>query len=312
LQTNSKLLRGAVIAATAGLAIAAAGPAEAATPAHSRQFHVLGAANVEFLGEHSIGSGSYVASWLVDGSKITVAGPAGLTVRVSAAAASAASGSVTASVTAPSRPKAQSLAELATTPTSAQSIRNDAYAVGYTPAQAARVSPATAGAIYDGWCVDVYGDSNHAHGHGCIERIIIQQNGGDWYLGDEISGTGNDTGSSNSLTGFQVRDDYPNGNTIVQYSPSGTVNRSSCGTFNPSLTYKAISISSSSDVCADKVQPALNGSRGYGVHWSGCDGFDEAEGLSSVSVVHSPSGASVASTLNATVWWASGFGCPLF
>jgi len=124
------------------------------------------------------------------------------------------------------------------------------------------------GDIINSWCVNTSGDGGTAWGHGCITQKMMQQNGGDWYIGDSITGSGNDNNGAtgNSLTGLQVRNDYPSGNTVVQYNPSGTITRGSCSNFNPGLSWNGISVSASATICPSNEQPAFNGNTGFGAN----------------------------------------------
>ncbi|MGC9670962.1 hypothetical protein ACNTMW_30995 [Planosporangium sp. 12N6] len=243
----------------------------------------------------------------------------GLTVQVDASLADNPVGAITAAVKTPSKTKGQLAAARTTYVANGSLAADEARAVGFSDAevddmvQPHAVAPALApGDILDSWCVDVSGDVKdgkaYAWGHGCNVRKVMQMNGADWYVGDQISGTANDTGNfttGHALTNFRLRNDWDSGNTVVQYSPTGVVNTSSCGTFNPSLTFDKVTVSASSQLCADNLQPTFNGSFGFGAKWNGCNAFNYNQGVAAVDVVHSPPSASLGATLYATIWWAS-------
>ncbi|HEX6500215.1 MAG TPA: hypothetical protein VF054_14470 [Micromonosporaceae bacterium] len=304
------------VAAAAMVVISAAtGAAYAVPTTQPAVFKIDGTADAVLISEAPIGHGAWVASWAVGQATVKVAGMPGLTVHVDAAHAADPTGSVAVSVTARHIDRTTMLAQRTSYTAGGYLAYDEALAAGFTPGEASNVvqvhavGPSYApGDIYDSWCVDTTGDSGYAWGHGCVVQKIIQMNGGDWYLGDQISGTANDQSgfnTGNSLEAFRVRDDYPSGNTVVQYNPTGTVSTGSCTTFTPSLTYDGVTVSASANLCADNEQPSFNGSIGYGAKWNGCDGFEQDEGVSAVSVIHSPSGASVSATLYVTIWWGS-------
>lgn len=174
----------------------------------------------------------------------------------------------------------------------------DARHAGVPATDSARTAPSEY--IYDSWCVSVSGDSNRAYGHVCDVEKVMQQNGGDWYIGDEVTGTGRDTG--NGLYSFLGADFYGSGNTLVKWAPSGTLHPSTCNTVTFGLSYGAASVSSTATLCPDTIDPVLNAyGPGFGEFWHG--NTKSYVGLNPVDVIHDPPGASPSGSLHVYIHW---------
>lgn len=246
-----------------------------------------------FVGEIRHGDGTVTATWAAPGSKVRVTGSPGATVVVRRSTSKD-----LLTVIRPTRlSKQQTLAAVATYRAHHRSPAADAAHNAGSPAPTV---PTSASSIYDSWCVDVYGDSNRAKGHVCNVESILQQNGSDWYLGDEVTGTGHD--GSRGLFSFLGADFYGSGNTLVKWAPSGTVRPSACNTVTYGLTWGAASISSTATLCPDKIDPVLNAyGPGFGEFWHGSTtGY---VGLNPVDVIHDPANASPTGSLHVYIHW---------
>lgn len=133
----------------------------------------------------------------------------------------------------------------------------------------------------------------------------MSQSGSTWYIGDDVTGSGNDTRSTGySLTYFHAWVGYnQSGNHLVRWSPSATVTRGSCSTYTASVGYSSSSISSAQTVCPDRLDPTQN-TASNGVAWRGCDYHKYTEGAPSTDVEYNGPGASTTATAKATISWA--------
>jgi hypothetical protein len=136
---------------------------------------------------------------------------------------------------------------------------------------------------------------------------MIQDNGGgNWIIGDEITGSGNDTGpwGWNTLTNLTAYVNYGSHNTIVQWRPNSAIPEGSCSTVSLGLTYAGVSLSDSSTVCPDVLSPyGTNTSNKFGSSWSGCDWDMITEGVDSVDVDNNPWNASDWPNLTVSISW---------
>lgn len=112
----------------------------------------------------------------------------------------------------------------------AKSITQDAIAVGYTPAQAARLAAATPDStILSTPCVTVYAESQKLYGRVCdVQELAQNKGGGNWILSDEITGSGGGLDNDISLYSFAGYVAYGNGNSVVKWAPNSTVSVGSC------------------------------------------------------------------------------------
>ena len=296
--------------ATAALTAGVVTTAQAAPKVHSKVFTLqTPAKDVRLLSEQQIPGGDWTASWIVQGETVKVAAPAGSTVVVAQPDGKSAS----AMVRTPAQSKqGTSLKSLAAAYAAAgKSVVQDAMAVGYTQAEAEAlvggVHPAySPGDIISSPCASVTGDGGDAWGRACDVQKMMQDNGGgNWYVGDQVTGSGNDTNGRNSLSGLAADVNYGSGNSIIQWQPNSTVSTGSCTTRGYSLSYNYVNVSTSSTVCPDRMDPDGPSNTRFGGHWSGCDRWGaDTEGVNSVDVVWNPSSALSNPGLSVKIWWA--------
>jgi hypothetical protein len=242
--------------------------------------------------------GSMTAKWSAPtGESVTVTGRFGAKVNLTERTTSTSGKELFVEVTTP---------EIDKTNTAAVNAMMDAYKTGKrsvekdatnTGIDAAQVSDVGVASIYDSWCVDVSLNSGAAKEHFCDIRTKVQDNGGgDWYMGDEMTGT-TSWHSGQALFSSYGGDAYSSGNTMVKWNPAGTINPGSCSSNTQQVTYNGFSISSTSTVCPDRIDPYTNNLGGAGIEefWHGCSAG--SVGLNPVDVVHSPPSASVSATL---------------
>jgi hypothetical protein len=307
----------ALFAAAAALAFGSVGQAAAVAPAaKSAEFHLkTTATDVKFLGEKQLPGGDYTATWKMFGETVKVAAPAGSTVTV----AKPSHGQATASVQVPASLRKGNLRALAAAyAASGKSVYQDALAVGYSPAQAARIAAPTtrtanvvqpmtaAGSIISTPCVSTSGDAGNAYGRACDVQKMMQDNGGgNWIVGDEVTGSGNDTDWADSLSGLAAYVNYGSGNTVIKWTPNSTVNAGNCQTISLGVSYNGVSASDSQTICPARIDPyGTNTSTRFGSKWSGCDSSNWVEGVPSDDIVNDPSYASSNPNLTVTIWWA--------
>lgn len=97
---------------------------------------------------------------------------------------------------------------------------------------------------------------------------------------------------------------YPGGNTIIQYSPTGSITESSgCVTNTASFSYDGIRPSSSGEYCRNHLYPVLIGNTGFGQEWTGYTASDHP-GIDPIDVDHSPAGYSANASLTVYVHWS--------
>jgi hypothetical protein len=333
MRTNRSIPRlfGAAIAVTAAAALTQIGTADASTASqstaprtttyHSAGFNLVTTAqDVTLLSHKVLTGGDYTASWrMYGGEVVTVAAMQGSTVTVSAPSTDGAAHSATATLKAPNlKASGASLTQLAASYAKAgKSPAQDATAVGFTSSQASAItkraqtantiSPMTAvgGITYSG-CLNVTGDAGHAFGKSCDVQKMMQESGQDWYLGDQVTGSGNDPDWIDSLSGIAAYVDYGPNNTIVSYTPNGTTSYGSCETRSFNLGWNGVGLSSSSEVCPGSLSPyGLPSNTEFGSKWSGCDTGAITEGVNSDDVVHNPPNADSGPGVNATIWWSA-------
>jgi hypothetical protein len=286
---------------SAGLlsAPATAAPANAA-PATSEHFHLSTTlTGVSFQSEAALSNGDYTAMWKTPTGVVKVAAPSGSTVTVVASPG----GSAEVGVTLPTRGTKSALPNFSP----AGSIVANAMAVGYSAAQAralvmsSRIQPNwSPGDVMDTPCAYVSGDGGHAWGRACNTQVFVQDNGGgNWILGDEIVGSGNDLGFGN-LSTLRAWVQYGANNTIFNWSPASTVPEGNCTSYSATVG----SISASTTVCADRLDPyGANTSTKFGASWSGCDSEGYTEGMASADKDNNPTNASAWARMNIYISW---------
>lgn len=160
------------------------------------------------------------------------------------------------------------------------------------------------GSIIGSACVKVYGDANYAYGHTCTVQTLMSQSGSTWYIGDDVTGSANDTHSVGyRLWYFHAWVGYnENGNHLIKWNPSSTATRGSCSNYTASIGYGSSSISSSQTVCPDRLDPTEN-TASNGVKWTGCDYQNYTEGAPSTDVEYNGPGADISATAKATIAW---------
>jgi hypothetical protein len=306
---------GAAVASATVVALVAPTSAGAATAApstaHSVRFHLqTSMTGVSFVGEHQIPGGDYSATWrLADGEAFTVAAPQGATVVISQTGTKA-GGTASARLIAPVYK--QSPKQLAAAYAKAdRSPAQDALAVGFSPASAAAVAAKPhlvhpmATTIWSG-CVSTTGDSGHASGKACDTQALVQDlGGGNWYVSDEVTGSGVDFSGTNHLEAVAGYVNYGSGNSIVQYAPTGSVSFTSCGqskTF--SVSFAGQSFSSTTTDCPGTLNPyGLPSSTKFGSIFQTCDSGNQVDGVASDDVVHNPPYTAVSPDLTVQIWW---------
>lgn len=133
---------------------------------------------------------------------------------------------------------------------------------------------------------------------------MMQDNGGgNWYVGDQITGSGNDTSGSNSLTGLAATVNYGSCNSIVQWAPNASVYVGNCTTVTEGTTYNNVSLNSSTQVCPAHMDPELSNGTHFASHWSGCNNNNFTAGVNSTDVVWNPYNASSNPGLSVSIWW---------
>ncbi|MDT4990625.1 MAG: hypothetical protein QOH97_517 [Actinoplanes sp.] len=245
------------------------------------------------------GDGSMTAKWAAPaGEAVTVTGTPGATVSATQATTPTGGEEMYFEVTMPPIDKTDAAAVAAATAafkTGKRSVLRDAANTGIATSEVASLAAASA-PIYDSWCVDVKLDNEHKE-HFCDVREKVQDNGGgDWYMGDEMSGSVQRTGYEwlySSYGGVA----YPSGNTMPKWAPTGELHPSACGENTAKVGYQGVELSSTTTICPDKIDPLTNNLGGSGLEefWHGCD--DGTIGLNPVDVIHSPPSASLSAKL---------------
>ena len=254
--------------------------------------------------------GTATARWRApDGTTVSVSGMPGATVRLTSVPGK--HGGVSVQVSTPGINKNNAAAvsnQLKAFAGGARSIYADALSTGMSPAQALSISrnvrPAVT--IENSLCInlnaDIHSGNAYATEHFCDIQYLDQANGGDWYLSDTMTGTGRDIYWS--LTQMKGTNYYGSGNSVVNWDPSSTIYRNSCGNVTFTITYGVVSVSSTADLCPNTIDPWIDGKGpGFGEIWNGHT--HEYVGLNPVDVIHDPPGASPAlNLLVAEVWGA--------
>ncbi|WP_370100437.1 hypothetical protein [Streptacidiphilus sp. MAP12-20] len=301
-------------AAAAITGLAALTPAQAA-PLHSQHFNITGLSGATFQAEHQLPGGYWTAQWKVQGHTVKVAALPGSTVVLKQT-----HGKVSAQVNTPNLKttfhgdgRAAAFGYMA----SGASVIANAEAVGFTPAQAAKIAASAApkgrimpldtsvGGIIQSPCASVSGDAGNAWGQTCdIQKMLENDGGGNWYVGDQVTGSGNDPDWYASLSGLAADINYGGGNSMKQWDPSGYRDAGQCGTLSTSASWNGIGVSASSPLCPDHID--IDGratAQNYGSHWSGHDTGNRTEGVASSDVVYSPGNASSNPGLTVSIWW---------
>jgi hypothetical protein len=256
--------------------------------------------------------GDYVATWKINGETVKVAAPTGSTVTV--VAPTAKSSGVAVTLPAP-KVKPTGMNRDSLKPSGA--VVPDALAVGFTPAQAtAMVRKAqhtvhpmyNVGDIMATPCASVSGDSGRAWGRACDTQKFLQDHGGgNWIIGDEIVGSGNDcciSGSAN-LTALTSWISYGANNSIFNWAPNATISVGSCTSYTASLGYNGSGVSATTNIC-DQLSPYdANTGTQFGSTWGTCDWQGNTEGNASTDIDNNPSNASASVTLHVSISWVT-------
>lgn len=290
-----------------GTAIAAHAPA---TLPHARGLFTLVTATPGMVLQQSVlnPDGTATARWRApDGTSVSVNGMPGATVRLRSVPGKHGSVSVEVSSRAINKNNAAEVAkQLSAFKGGRRSIYADALRTGMSPAQASSTSRSvTASAsIFNSLCInlnaDIHSGKAFATEHFCDVQYLDQASGGNWYLSDSMSGTGRDTYWN--LYQEKGTNYYGSGNSVVNWNPTGKVDRGSCGNVTFSVAYAGVSVSSTADLCPNYIDPWLNAKGpGFGEIWYGST--HDYVGLNPVDVIHDPPGASPAlNLLVAEVW----------
>jgi hypothetical protein len=192
----------------------------------------------------------------------------------------------------------------------------DAIAVGYTAAEAQKFVPAVSpmwsrGQIMRHPCASITGDfAGWAWGRACDTQKFVQDNGGgNWIIGDQIVGSGNDpcclfgTGNLEALDSWVV---YGANNSIFDWSPNSTVPAGGCTNWTASLSYNGVGLSAQTTICSDQLDPKnANSGTSFGSRWTGCDSNAYVEGNASTDIDYNPSNASDVPTLWVGIGWGN-------
>jgi hypothetical protein len=153
----------------------------------------------------------------------------------------------------------------------------------------------------------VSGDGGDAYGRACdIQRMVQDNGGGNWIIGDEVTSSGNDTGPFrwDILEGLTAYVNYGANNTIVKWVPNSTVTEGNCSTVSLGLSYDGVSLSDTQTICPDRMDPyGTNTSNKFGSSWSGCDDPAYTEGTNSVDVDNNPWNASAWPGITVGISW---------
>jgi hypothetical protein len=190
---------------------------------------------------------------------------------------------------------------------SGRSVYDEALAVGFTTAQAAATAkalgisvPGTASKsavsdakILGSACANVT-NSSHLAVHDCLLLELLQSSGSHWYLGLKISASARYGGGENLFEFSGYSSASQSNNSLASYSPQSTVpiTNNDCTTETASLGYNGTGLASTETVCPDNWGPYFNGNAGFGSIWKGCSPDDGSiwEGAPSVSVMNDPDG----------------------
>ncbi|OLZ59438.1 hypothetical protein AV521_45225 [Streptomyces sp. IMTB 2501] len=143
---------------------------------------------------------------------------------------------------------------------------------------------------------------------GCFTRKLIQTNGSDWYVGDDLVATENPgVFYPNTLYILMW---YGSGNTVVNYTPAPGSTGCHDATWSGSLSYRGASLgySETNKVCSGSTAVIHDSS-----HW-GLDWIDNApywsappqESIEEIGVVHSPPWASIGNSDLELAWGPGG------
>jgi hypothetical protein len=251
------------------------------------------------------GDGSVTSTWSAPtGEAVTVTGRPGATVKAEKKATGRQGAEMTVEVTLPPIDKnsdAMSKA-IASFASGRRSVKRDAAHTGIPESEVSTNTVHTMDApIFDSWCTDYRLDDHHAE-HFCDIRRKVQDNGGgDWYLGDEMTGTTTNTGGWHLYSSYGGIV-YPAGNEMVLWKPNQTIYPSACGKDTQKISYNGVELSTEATVCPDKIDPIPSGFGGPGIEvfWHGC-ADQQSIGFDPIDIVHNPPGKSTQATLKAYV-----------
>jgi hypothetical protein len=261
----------AVIAAAGGL-VASASASPVAAEGQAMTDRMVSSLNVQAQSEARDADGTVTDTWMVQGSPVSVEGPAHMT------------------VTADMRMVKghERLVVSATPPPIAASA-------------VARLASTSYPIPYRSWCITDY-PNNDGEVHGCDYQQIIYESGSTFYLSDKL------TESSHYGNGFFDRSllseliyiSWPTKNVIVDWSPtSSNMSVGSCSTAQVGIAYY-LTVNVSWTVCPNNWGLLGISNTVFGVVWNGDS--QSWEGVDGVDAVYNPSGASRTATLN--VSWA--------
>lgn len=308
-----KSRRTLILGVTAALVLTVTGSAGtvSADPPTAHRI-VRGGAGYVLISEQVNRDGTVTDTWGVAGTpRVAVTGRPGLTVTITPDAVGA---------TAPNVDKTRVGASDATGYlASGRSPNRDAAAIGASElvlSSPRLASVAFNGTIYDSWCVQVFSPDGKVRTDACVTRYLdTDLGGGNWYLAHKIyaSGISNDTNWFMPDRLDQVKSwmTYPSSNQYVQWTPGSTNSVGSCTSYGISITsgQTGLVYSQSQTVCPNSFGPANldtgTSTPSFGSVWNGPAVQGAYRGTESVDLLHSPSGASIGSTLWASEHWVN-------
>jgi hypothetical protein len=155
---------------------------------------------------------------------------------------------------------------------------------------------------YRSWCLTYY-PNNDGEIHGCDYQQVLYESGSTMWLSDKLTESGHYGNGffDKSLRSELIGISWPTNNVIVDWSPtSANIPIGNCQTAQAGIAYYA-SVDVSWTVCPSNWGLLAIGNTGFGVIWNGQS--QSWEGVDGVDAVYSPSGAGRTATLRLS--WAA-------
>jgi hypothetical protein len=154
---------------------------------------------------------------------------------------------------------------------------------------------------YRSWCLTYY-PNNDGEIHGCDYQQVVYESGSTWYLSDKLTESGHYGNGffDKSLLSELIYITWPAKNLIVDWSPiTANIPVGSCTTAQAGIAYY-VTVNVSWTVCPSNWGLLGISNTAFGVVWNGAS--QSWEGVDGVDAVYNPSGASRTATLH--VSWA--------
>lgn len=260
--------------------------------------------SVKLVSQHRFASGARTATWTVDGESVVASGTGSAKVVVRHVGHAGGKGAVEVALI--PTPEAASSTPAGNDRASADAVKvvNPTLAKSMSASMtSARVSPmVTKGQTYRSWCVSTSGDAGNANAKACDVQTLGQISGNDWYIGDAVSVTGQDSDWYYDLTKLVSYVSYGAGNTSVKWTPTTTLSTGTCQNTVLGLSYGGVVLQQQFNRCPDKYGPSSMGTAQFGAEWNG--ETSDVRGFDYENIDHKASNGSPTATLHLSMNWA--------